>query len=271
MRKLLFVLAAILAIFLMAPNLWAATGDKIIEGHEPAALTKDAEWDTEGEVETKWGSVNIILATEIDTEGELETIMGSINIIVSTEIDTYDELNTLVANVTLYASDQTDVAVADGGTAKSSWTQYAIPYLSDTTTFGEIAIGTALQFLRVNASENGYEFVAAPAGFFGAAVEKTIATGVVDLSDGTRIAALAGEGAAADDLTEIQAQEAGHIVVLTGQDVAYDITIKNGDYMKLEAAADFTINNQYDSLLAFCRTAGVNDIFQEIDRASCGD
>jgi hypothetical protein len=39
-------------------------------------------------------------------------------------------------------------AVAQGGTNKSSWTQYAIPYLSGPTTFGEIAIGTSGKFLK---------------------------------------------------------------------------------------------------------------------------
>jgi len=51
-----------------------------------------------------------------------------------------------------------DVDVAAGGTEKSSWTQYAIPWLSATTTFGEIAIGTAGQYLKVNATTNGYEW-----------------------------------------------------------------------------------------------------------------
>ena len=40
-----------------------------------AAVTKDAEWDTEGEVQTAWGSVNVILATEIDTSSELSGIV----------------------------------------------------------------------------------------------------------------------------------------------------------------------------------------------------
>lgn len=51
-----------------------------------------------------------------------------------------------------------DIDVAAGGTEKSSWTQYCIPYLSGTTAFGEIAIGTAAQLLKVNATANGYEW-----------------------------------------------------------------------------------------------------------------
>jgi hypothetical protein len=51
--------------------------------------------------------------------------------------------------------------VADGGTNKSTWTLYAIPYASGTTTIGEIAIGTAGQVLAVNVGANGYTWAAA--------------------------------------------------------------------------------------------------------------
>lgn len=51
-----------------------------------------------------------------------------------------------------------DIDVAAGGTEKSLWTLYAIPYLSGTTAFGEIPIGTAGQVLKVSAGATGYEF-----------------------------------------------------------------------------------------------------------------
>lgn len=60
----------------------------------------------------------------------------------------------------VYSVGGTDVAVADGGTAKSSWTQYAIPYLSAATTFSEIPIGTAGYTLNVNGTTNGYTWTA---------------------------------------------------------------------------------------------------------------
>ena len=44
-----------------------------------------------------------------------------------------------IGSAYLYRVGGTDVAVADGGTNKSSWTQYSIPYASATTTLGEIA------------------------------------------------------------------------------------------------------------------------------------
>jgi hypothetical protein len=62
---------------------------------------------------------------------------------------------------TIYQTGGTDVAVADGGTNKSAWTLYAIPYASGTTTIGEIAIGTAGQVLAVNVGADGYTWAAA--------------------------------------------------------------------------------------------------------------
>jgi len=58
-----------------------------------------------------------------------------------------------------YDSDEdNDIDVASGGTEKSLWTLYAIPYLSGTTAFGEISIGTAGQVLKVSTGATGYEF-----------------------------------------------------------------------------------------------------------------
>ena len=46
-----------------------------------------------------------------------------------------------------------------GGTGSTTWTQYAIPYLTDSNTFGQIAIGTSTYLLAVNAGGNGYTWV----------------------------------------------------------------------------------------------------------------
>jgi len=64
----------------------------------------------------------------------------------------------------IYRAGGTDVPVADGGTNKSAWTQYAIPYLSAATTFGEIAIGAAGKVLAVAAGATGYEWISVVAG-----------------------------------------------------------------------------------------------------------
>jgi hypothetical protein len=65
---------------------------------------------------------------------------------------------------TIYQTAGTDVAVADGGTGKSSFTQYAIPYASAATTIGEIAIGAAGKVLAVAAGATGYEWIAPGGG-----------------------------------------------------------------------------------------------------------
>jgi hypothetical protein len=62
-------------------------------------------------------------------------------------------------NKSTYDTDEDgDIDVAAGGTEKSSWTLYCIPYLSGTTAFGEIPIGTEGQVLKVSAGATGYEF-----------------------------------------------------------------------------------------------------------------
>ena len=40
-----------------------------------ATVTRDTEWDTEAEVQTAWGAVNILLETEIDASSELLALM----------------------------------------------------------------------------------------------------------------------------------------------------------------------------------------------------
>lgn len=58
-----------------------------------------------------------------------------------------------------YDADADDeIDVAGGGTEKASWTQYCIPYLSNTTVFGEISIGTAEYALTVAAGATGYDW-----------------------------------------------------------------------------------------------------------------
>lgn len=55
------------------------------------------------------------------------------------------------------ADEDNEIDVAGGGTEKDSWTQYCIPYLSGTTAFGEIPIGTDNYALTVNGA-TGYDW-----------------------------------------------------------------------------------------------------------------
>ncbi len=51
------------------------------------------------------------------------------------------------------------VDVGYGGTGRSSWSQYAIPYLTSSSTFGEITIGTGNYLLAVNPGSTGYSWI----------------------------------------------------------------------------------------------------------------
>lgn len=60
-------------------NPWAdnevADGLTVDEGGIASTITRDAEWDTEAEVQTVWGSVNVLLETEIDGSSEMLSLM----------------------------------------------------------------------------------------------------------------------------------------------------------------------------------------------------
>jgi len=105
-------------------------------------------------------------------------------------------------------------------------------------------------------------------GSFGSPSNVTIASGVADLSAGANYALLAGEGAAADDLTEIQAAAQGDIVVLQRQSVAYTITVKDGTYLLL--GSDFALDDDGDTITLICTTASTNDTFAELFRSNNG-
>lgn len=51
------------------------------------------------------------------------------------------------------------VDVTFGGTGRSSWSQYAIPYMTSSNTFGEITIGTGNYLLAVNPGGTGYSWI----------------------------------------------------------------------------------------------------------------
>lgn len=59
---------------------WDAQLDDLADGTLSAStlestVTRDTEWDTSAEVEAAWGSVNILLETEIDASSELRALM----------------------------------------------------------------------------------------------------------------------------------------------------------------------------------------------------
>ena len=104
-------------------------------------------------------------------------------------------------------------------------------------------------------------------GSFGAETAKTISGGVADASGGENWLGLAGEGAAADDLTELQCAAVGDIIVLSNPNAgSYTITIKKGTYIKSQA--DFSLDNVNDIFTVICSSVGANDTVRELSRAN---
>ncbi|MEA3449612.1 MAG: hypothetical protein U9Q85_01385 [Patescibacteria group bacterium] len=83
----------------------------------------------------EWGSAGSLDSTAVSIGG----------------VATWYDADTLTAS--------TSINVAYGGTGKQSWTQYAIPYLTDSNTFGEITIGNSSYVLAVNGTQDGYTWI----------------------------------------------------------------------------------------------------------------
>lgn len=95
-------------------------------------------------------------------DGKIKLYRDTDNVLVL-EVDSVvveiEDNDISIAGKIIYRADGTDVPVADGGTGKSSGTQYSIPYYNTTSSFGEIAIGAAEKVLAVNATTDGYEWI----------------------------------------------------------------------------------------------------------------
>jgi hypothetical protein len=151
----------------------------------------------------------------------------------------------------------TDVAVADGGTGKSTYTLYSIPYMSGTTTFGEIAIGTAGQYLKTNAGANGYDW-GTPAG----------AGDVISVGDCTDGACLDAHDAGAGTYIDLYSATAitrlvntsGVMEAKVGATAAY-ASFKAADIttVAVNGSNRLTITNN----TAIAPTASVNEIYPE--------
>jgi len=140
-----------------------------------------------------------------------------------------------------------DIDVAAGGTEKSSWTQYAIPYLTDTTAFGEIEIGTAEYCLTVNAGANGYDWTEVPTDtnlteeevedFVGTMVTGNTETGIevtyTDGGDGAGILNFVNTANRIEHFMDLDAADPDYVhaaIVGTGASQNVDTEITNPDY-----------------------------------------
>ncbi len=119
---------------------------------------------------------------------------------------------------TAYYPGGTDVAVGDGGTGKSSWTQYLIPYANTTTSFDQIAIGSAGQVLTSNGAGSVASFQNAGAGTQ-TPWTSNIDGGGYNLTNVTRI-----------DATNIYGEVTGNITGSSGSTTGNAATVTNGVY-----------------------------------------
>jgi len=111
-------------------------------------------------------------ALTITTTGETNsTLPLGTKTLVATDVATLSSL-TSIGTIGTGTWEATDVGVAHGGTGKSSWTQWLIPYADTTTSFSQIAIGT-----------DGQVLTSAGAGV--APAFETLSIGVANLADGT--------------------------------------------------------------------------------------
>ena len=116
--------------------------------------TDNTQWlsfahdQTNGVITTGKGNINLtpVAGSNITLDGTIAIDAGVVTGATSITSTTFVGALTGTASGN-YVPGGTDVAVADGGTGKSSWTQYLIPYADTTTSFSQIAIGTAGQVL----------------------------------------------------------------------------------------------------------------------------
>lgn len=80
-----------------------------------------------------------VVAGLTGTANQITVTSGAGSVTLSIPSDANLPTATTVGSAYIYRAGGTDVAVADGGTNKSSWTQYSIPYASTTTVLSEIA------------------------------------------------------------------------------------------------------------------------------------
>src|SRR3989344_5184480 len=113
-------------------------------------------------------------ATSLDTgEGANELFDMDQNVLTTSNVRFLQASTTLLSNVgTAYFGGTatstfnsagvltlaSDLAVSEGGTGRSSWTQYLIPYADTTTSFSQIAIGTSGQVLTSNGAGSAATF-----------------------------------------------------------------------------------------------------------------
>ena len=145
---------------------------------------------------------------------------------------------------------------------------------SATITVAELGILNGIASVSTGAADNdkfvtkGYVDDSAAGGSFGSGAAKTVATGKINVSTSNYII-VTGEGDIADEITEIECNAVGDILVFKGKTgLAYNLTFTDGTYLKLQA--NFIMDNEYDTLTLLVTATGANDTCMEMSRASNG-
>jgi hypothetical protein len=126
-------------------------------GFEPT-VAKGNLTELTSSVLTITGGSSAVIGSGTTIQVKLAT-SGQSGYLSSTDWTTFNnKQSALVNSAGLSTAIGGDVAVVDGGTGKSSWTQYLIPYADTTTSFSQIAIGLSGQVLTSNGAGSAPTF-----------------------------------------------------------------------------------------------------------------
>jgi len=264
MKKRMLTLAMAIFFCFFTTLSWAADGDPLLE---PLTIDKVEGTDLSG-------SDGVLITGTEGTNGNLSMWNADGDL-----VDAGVAATSIIPAATFTADGDFLVgtgagtyAAESGATVRASLGLGAAAVLGVTGSDLNVCTGTAGTSGNIaiwNADGDLVDGGAVAPGSFGSETAATISGGVVDASAGANFLGLAGEGAAADDLTEIQAAAVGDIVVLSNPNAAsYTVTVKDGTYLQLQA--DFSLDNVADTITVICTNAGANDTFREISRANNG-
>jgi hypothetical protein len=120
-----------------------------------------ANWDTAYTQTLQWSGAS----TNLDpAAGRTSLGLGTMAVLPNTGGNTINTLGTITtgiwnATAINLATTTGTLPTNRGGTNQTSWTQYSIPYLVGTSTFGETLIGANGSLLAVNSTGTGYNWV----------------------------------------------------------------------------------------------------------------
>ena len=212
-----------------------------------------------GTGKSSWTQYGMIYA---DTETSLAQVAPAANSLFATDSNNVPVLVTdIPSNITIdsqyiYRAGGTDVAVADGGTGRSSWTQYGIVYADTTSSLNQISSGTSGQILQSNGS-------AAPAAWTTAKYPTSVpanqilystADNVIGASsaftfDGTTLAISHLNNASLISLTK-SGIGTGNVITISNSGIGYDIYGTGGNF-RVSKTGDIIVTDSTKGIVLF--------------------